>query len=340
VNTINNALQSLISKAADAVLKKLDLPATQPTEAASPETQGGPVDSGARSDKYKFSAKDSFEGNWSGSASGEKEFNLKPETQQKLEAGAQKLGNLQQYLESKGIKPGLNTEIKQEWSGRADAHSSGSIKGERGEAEYKLDASAEYAAAMSGQMALNLNGLQANANVKVGGEASVQVTGRASTNFNVAGVNVPVSADARLKATAKGAAEAQGSVQVTRDPLKAVAQGSAGASAVLKAEGDLKLSAGPFSLKASAYASVGAEVQASGKFGYEDGKIKIGGSVGAALGFGAGASVDIEIDVKQLGEMAKDAAVNMAKEAASYVADKAAEGVNKAASFVKGLFGF
>jgi hypothetical protein len=67
-------------------------------------------------------------------------------------------------------------------------------------------------------------------------------------------------------------------------------------------------SAGPFSVVASAYASAGAEARASGIIGFEDGKLKIGGSAGAALGIGGGASATVEIDVAQIGQMAKNVA--------------------------------
>jgi hypothetical protein len=61
-------------------------------------------------------------------------------------------------------------------------------------------------------------------------------------------------------------------------------------------------------VEASGYASAGAEARASGVFGYEDGKLKIGGSLGAALGVGLGGSATVEVDVAQIGEMARDVA--------------------------------
>jgi hypothetical protein len=147
---------------------------------------------------------------------------------------------------------------------------------------------------------------------------------------------------------------------VTRNPPTAIAEGTVGASAVAKVEGEVKASAGPFSVKASAYASAGAEAKASGVVGYEDGKIKLGGSLGAAVGLGAGGSATVEVDVKQIGQMAKNTAdvnhdgkldLNDAKAAAKGVKDTvvhaAATTVNavkdtakSAAKKVAGWFGF
>lgn len=49
---------------------------------------------------------------------------------------------------------------------------------------------------------------------------------------------------------------------------------------------------------ASGYVSYGVGAQFDVKFGYDEGKIRLGGSVGATLGVGAGAKFDITIDAK------------------------------------------
>ncbi len=184
-----------------------------------------------------------------------------------------------------------------------------------GEAGYQLNAGAkvEAAASVDAKGKLDLNGLDASVNAKVGVTAEASVGGKAQTkSVKVAGVDVNASVEGTAKASVSATAEANGKVKVTRNPPTAVAEGSVGASAVAKVEGEVKASAGPFSVKASAYASAGAEAKASGVIGYEDGKIKIGGSAGAALGLGAGGAVNVEVDVKQIGEMAKNTAVKVA----------------------------
>ncbi|HEX8539332.1 MAG TPA: hypothetical protein VF664_17830, partial [Cystobacter sp.] len=102
-------------------------------------------------------------------------------------------------------------------------------------------------------------------------------------SVKVAGVDVNASVEGKVRASAEVSAEAEGTVKVTRNPPTAIAEGSAGA-----------------------------EAKATGVIGYEDGKLKIGGGLGAAVGLGAGASGTVEVDVKQLGQMAKNTAVKVA----------------------------
>ena len=185
----------------------------------------------------------------------------------------------------------------------------------KGEAGYQVGANAklEAAASVDAKGKLDLNGLDASVNAKVGVTAEASVNGKAQTkSVKVAGVDVNASVEGTAKVSASATAEATGKVKVTRNPPTAIAEGTVGASAVVKAEAEVKASAGPFAIKASGYASAGAEAKATGTIGYEDGKIKIGGSVGAALGVGAGGAVNVEVDVKQIGEMAKNTAVKVA----------------------------
>ncbi|KFE72473.1 hypothetical protein [Hyalangium minutum] len=185
----------------------------------------------------------------------------------------------------------------------------------KGEAGYQVGANAklEAAASVDAKGKLDLNGLDASVNAKVGVTAEASVNGKAQTkSVKVAGVDVNASVEGTAKVSASATAEASGKVKVTRNPPTAIAEGTVGASAVVKAEAEVKASAGPFAVKATGYASAGAEAKATGTIGYEDGKIKLGGSLGAALGVGAGGSVNVEVDVKQIGEMAKNTAVKVA----------------------------
>jgi hypothetical protein len=89
---------------------------------------------------------------------------------------------------------------------------------------------------------------------------------------------------------------------------------------------------------ANVYGSAGAEARATGIIGYQDGKFKIGGSVGAALGLGAGGGATVEVDVRQIGEMAKNAAdVN---NDGKLGLDDAGAAVSKGAKKVASWFGF
>ena len=189
------------------------------------------------------------------------------------------------------------------------AHAHDEVTGRFGQASYDASARAEAIARIDGNGRIDANGLDAVINARVGVSVEAEITGRAQTQsvtFLGTQLNAAVEGHARVAAEAK--AEATGTVKILRNPPTAVLRGSAGASAVAKAEGDVRLSAGPFSVVGNAYASAGAEARASGVLGYEDGKFKIGGSVGAALGLGAGAGVTVEVDVRQIEQMAKNAA--------------------------------
>ena len=248
------------------------------------------------------------------------------------------------------------------------AETHGGVDGKYGSASYSAQAKAEAKASADGSAKINANGVDAEAHLKAGVSVEASATGHAETkSVKVAGVDVKASADGTVRASAEAEAHADGKVKVTRNPPTAVAEGSVGASAVAKVEGNVTASAGPFSVHASAYASAGAEAKASGTIGYEDGKIKIGGSLGAAIGLGAGGSAEVDIDVKQLGQMAKNeiksipgaqtaintaktvehAVVDTAKNVEHKVADtaknvehKVADTVHHAASSVKHFFGF
>jgi hypothetical protein len=233
---------------------------------------------------------------------------------------------------------GVNATFNREAKIGAYAETKGSTTGKYGTASYDAYAKAEAKASVDAQGKLNANGLDASLNAKIGVSVEAQIHGKAETNsVKIGGVDVKASAEGTVRASAEASAEATGNVKVTRNPPTAIAEGTVGASAVAKIEGKVSASAGPFTINASAYASAGAEAKASGVIGYQDGKIKIGGSLGAALGVGAGGSVNVEVDVKQIGEMAKNTAVAAAdvNHDGKLGLDDAKAAVNNAANTVK-----
>ncbi len=213
---------------------------------------------------------------------------------------------------------GVQADFNRQATAGIYAESSGAVEGKYGTASYDASAKAEATAYVDARGTIDSNGLDAT--VTVGARASVEaeITGRAQTeSITLGGHELHAAVEGHAKVSAEVAAEATGRVQITRDPLKAIAEGEAGISAVAKAEADITVSAGPFSVRANAYASAGAEARASGVIGFEDGKLKIGGSVGAALGLGVGGGVQIEIDVEQI----KDIAIDTAKQVADQNGD-------------------
>jgi hypothetical protein len=273
---------------------------------------------------------------------------------------------------------GVSASFNREASAGLYAESRGSTKGQYGEASYEAIAKLEAKASVDAQGKLNSNGLDASVGVKAGVSAEASISGSAKTaSVKVGGVDVSAGVEGSAKVSASASAEATGKVQVTRKPPTAIIEGEAGASAVLKAEADVKVSAGPFAVTASGYASAGAEAKASGIIGYQDGKLKLGGSLGAAVGVGLGGGAAVEINVKQIGEMthipqaagavkkavtdaadvnhdgkvdgndakraataAVDGAKNVVTGAAKTVADGAKDVAKGAANTVKGWFGW
>lgn len=219
------------------------------------------------------------------------------------------------------------------------AESSGRTSGRFGEASYDARAKAEAKATVDARGRLDLNGLDASLNAKVGAAVEVEVSGSARTKgLQVGDTELYAEIGGRAKASAEASAEATGTVQITRNPPTAIAKGTLGASAVAKVEGEIRASAGPFTIVGSAYASAGAEARATGLIGFEDGKLKIGGSAGAALGVGAGGAVTVEVDVAQIGELAK-AAADVNHDGKLDLGD-AKVAVDAAASRVRHLFGW
>lgn len=214
-------------------------------------------------------------------------------------------GGQELTIDGDGIRGQFNREAR----AGVYAESSGTVEGKYGSASYDARAKAEAVASIDARGTIDANGLDATVTAKVGVSVEAEITGRAQTKtVQIGGVDVNASVEGRARASAEAVAEATGTVKVTRNPPTAIVRGTAGASAVAKIEGDIRASAGPFTIVASGYLSAGAEAKASGLIGYEDGKIKLGGSVGAAFGVGGGADVAVEIDVRMIGEMAKNAA--------------------------------
>ncbi len=214
-------------------------------------------------------------------------------------------GNQRFAINGDGVQASFDREAKAGVYARAHDE----VTSRLGTASYDATAQAEATARIDAQGKIDANGLDAVINARVGVAIQAEITARAQTNsVTFMGTQLNAAAEGHAKVAAEASAEVTGTVKILRNPPTAIARGTAGASAVAKAEGDLRLSAGPFSVVGNAYASAGAEARASGVIGYEDGKFKIGGSVGAALGLGAGAGVTVEVDVRQIGQMAKNAA--------------------------------
>ena len=205
-------------------------------------------------------------------------------------------------IDHEGIRGQFNREAVASVTAEARDH----VSGRYGEAGYEARATAEARASVDAQGKIDSNGLDATVTLRAGAKVEAEMTASARTNsVSIGGVEMNAGVEGHARVVAEVAAEATGTVKMTRNPPTAVARGTAGASAVAKAEGEVRASAGPFSVVASGYASAGAEARASGVIGYEDGKLKLGGSVGAALGLGLGGGVEVEVDVAQIGEAAK-----------------------------------
>lgn len=247
---------------------------------------------------------------------------------------------------------GVEGTFKREAVAGLYAEKSHETEGRYGKAGYQAQAKVEAKATFDAQGKLNANGLDVSVGAKAGVSAEASVKGSLQTKpVKFAGVDLTAGVEGTAKVSAEVSAEATGKVKITRNPPTAIAEGKVGASAVAKAEAEVKASAGPFAVKATGYASAGAEAQASGVIGYSDGKLKLGGSVGAALGVGLGGSVNVEVDVKAIGQMAKNtadvngdgklglddvsAAGSKAAHAAASVASSAASAVSSAASKVR-----
>ncbi|MEW6434971.1 MAG: hypothetical protein AB1730_26015 [Myxococcota bacterium] len=204
---------------------------------------------------------------------------------------------------------GVDASFRREAVAGVYANAQGRTGGRFGEASYDARAKAEASASVDARGRLDSNGLQAQVDARVGATIEVDITAEARTkSVTLLGTPVDASVQAHGRAVAEAVAEATGTVAITRNPPTAIAKGTLGASAVAKAEGEIRLSAGPFSVVANGYVNAGAEAKATGVLGYEDGKLKIGGSIGAALGVGAGGGVTVEVDVRAIGQMAKNAA--------------------------------
>jgi hypothetical protein len=208
-------------------------------------------------------------------------------------------------VDSQGIRADFNRTAR----AGVYARSEGQVDGRYGSARYDASSKAEAIATVNGQGRIDANGLDAVVEARVGVTVEVEVNASARTRgIQVGDTELYAEVAGHAKASATLSADASGRVTITRHPPTAVIRGSAGASAVAKAEASVTASAGPFSVSANVYGSAGAEARADGIIGYEDGKFRIGGSLGAAVGLGAGGGATVEVDVGQIKDMAHDAA--------------------------------
>lgn len=256
---------------------------------------------------------------------------------------------------------GLKGNIKREAVAGVYAQTAGKTTGKHGTAEGALEAKAEATASVNAKGTLNSNGLDASAGAKVSVGVEASASGKLKSNeVTIGGEKFSAGVDGKVRVSAEAKAEATVSAKVTRNPPTAVLEGKAGVSAVAKAEAEGSVTLGPIKLMGSAYGSAGVEAQASGVIGYQDGKLKISGSLGAAVGLGAGAKAGVEIDVAAIGKVAVNTAktvadvngdgklglddVSAAASKAANVASNAASAVGStvsgAASKVAGWFGW
>lgn len=213
---------------------------------------------------------------------------------------------------------GVKGTYKREAVAGLYAQTAGKTTGKHGTAEGKLEAKAEASASVSAEGTLNSNGLDATAGAKAGVSVEASASGKLKSNeVTIGGEKFSAGVDGKARVSAEAKAEATVSAKVTRNPPTAVLEGKAGVSAVAKAEAEGSITLGPVKLMGSVYGSAGVEAQASGIIGYQDGKLKLSGSLGAAVGLGAGAKAGVEIDVAAIGKVA----VNTAKAAADVNGD-------------------
>ncbi len=173
------------------------------------------------------------------------------------------------------------------------------------EASYKAQASAKASA--DGKVSLSANGLEATANAYVGVSASVEGTAKVESKplVKIGGVDVKANASVTGKVEAGAYAYANATAKVTGNPPTAVVQAKAGAFAGAKATATGKVGVGPFSASVTGEAWAGAGAEAHVEAGYKNGKLSLSWGAGAAVGYGAGLSGKVEVDVKQLGKMAE-----------------------------------
>lgn len=208
---------------------------------------------------------------------------------------------------------GVKGNFKREAVAGAYAQTAGKKTGAHGTAEGALEAKAEATASVTAKGTLNSNGLDATAGAKVSVGVEASATGKLTSNsVTIGGQKFSAGVEGKARVSAEAKAEATVTAKVTRNPPTAVLEGKAGVSAVAKAEVEGSITLGPVKLMGSAYGSAGVEAQATGVIGYQDGKLKISGSLGAAVGLGAGAKAGVEIDVAAIGKVAVNAAHDVA----------------------------
>lgn len=177
-----------------------------------------------------------------------------------------------------------------------------------------FEAGAVANAGASGQIGLNSkDGLYANGGV--GGKLGWYAQGDADTKtgdvtiggeaFN-AGVGVHGDAFVGAKAGASGA--------LGLGPDFVGAKGEIGAFAGAEAAGDIHGNLGPLGGKVGGSVMAGAGIGADGELSYKDGKLRVGGKMFAALGYGGSLGGEVTVDVGAMGR----SAVGLGKTALDY----------------------
>jgi len=184
--------------------------------------------------------------------------------------------------------------------GKAYAGIKGEAEGKYGKVEGKGEAYASGYAGLSGKAGINQDGASAEGAIGAGVEIGVTADADAKTKgIAVDGVEGGVTAGIGVHGEAKAYAKAGagGGAYLTKE--KVGLWGSAGAAAVAEAKADVHGHLGPVGVKAEVGVLAGAGAGIEGGILYEDGKLRIGGRMYAALGYGVSFGGSVEIDLKQ-----------------------------------------
>jgi hypothetical protein len=179
-------------------------------------------------------------------------------------------------------------------------------EGDLGSAQAKGDAYAvgELGADAYGKINTK-DGLVAGANAS--GKLGVGFSGDAdlkTPGLKIDGVDTPLDAGVGVHADGFAGVKVGAGGRVGLGPQFIGAEGSIGAFAGVEAQGDIHANLGPVRGKLGGSVMAGAGIGADGGIVYEDGKIRIGGKLYAALGYGASVSGEVTLDVRQAAQLA------------------------------------
>ncbi|MCC6620721.1 MAG: hypothetical protein IT385_05675 [Deltaproteobacteria bacterium] len=184
--------------------------------------------------------------------------------------------------------------------GKAYAGIKGEAEGKLGTASGKAEAYASGYAGLSGKAGISDKGASAEGAIGAGVEIGVTADADLKTKgIAVDGVEGGVTAGVGVHGEAKAYAKAGagGGAYLTKD--KVGLWGSAGAAAVAEAKADVHGHLGPVGVTVEGGVMAGAGAGIEGGILYENGKLRIGGRMYAALGYGASFGGSVEIDLKQ-----------------------------------------